>query len=285
MMSRVPPVFRFAPSPNGLLHLGHAFSALTDFDLCRAANGRFLLRIEDTDPTRCRPQYEAAIAEDLRWLGLTWEEPVRRQSEHMADYDAALDRLRALGLVYPAFMSRAGITAATADPAWPRDPDGAPLYPDADRDRDPAEAAARIAAGAPYALRLNMDDAAAMAGPLIWREEGMGAPADVTAKPEAFGDILLVGRDRPAAYHIAVVVDDALQGVTHVVRGRDLYHATSVHVLLQTLLGLPAPRYHHHRLVLDAGGRKLSKSDGDTSLASLRAAGRTPQDIRRTVGL
>ena len=279
------PVFRFAPSPTGALHLGHALSALTDFDRAQAAGGRFLLRIEDTDPTRCRPEHEAAILDDLAWLGLSWEEPVRRQSEHIADYRAAIDRLAAMGLVYPAFMSRGEVEAATAGGQWPRDPDGAPLYPPADRKRDPAEARALIDAGTPHALRLDMDKAAEAAGPLAWQEGGFASDRTVEAAPRAFGDVLLVGRDRPASYHIAVVVDDALQGITHVVRGRDLYAATSVHVLLQRLLGLPAPRYHHHRLITDAAGRKLSKSDRDMALATLRAAGRTPDDIRRMVGL
>ena len=279
------PVFRFAPSPNGALHLGHAFSALTDFALAQAAGGRFLLRIEDTDPTRCRPEFEAAILDDLRWLGLAWEEPVRRQSEHLGDYAAAIGRLSAMGLVYPAFMSRGEVDAATAGADWPHDPDGAPLYPPTDRDRDSAERQVRIDAGVPHALRLDMDKAAAMAGPLTWHEDGFGAQQTVAADPRAFGDVLLVGRDRPASYNIAVVVDDALQGVTHVVRGRDLYQATSVHVLLQRLLGLPAPRYHHHRLITDASGRKLSKTDRDMALAALRAAGNEPDDIRQMVGL
>jgi glutamyl-Q tRNA(Asp) synthetase len=279
------PVFRFAPSPNGLLHLGHALSALTDFDLCRRADGRFLLRIEDTDPTRCRPEYEAAIIEDLRWLGLSWEEPARRQSEHIADYRAAIDRLTGMGLVYPSFMSRGEIEAATGGAGWPRDPDGAPLYPGIDRDLDPAEAEVRIAGGAPRARRLRMDRAASIVGPLGWHEQGFGSVQTVAAAPAAFGDVLLVGRDRPASYNIAVVVDDAAQGVTHVVRGRDLYAATSLHVLLQKLLGLPSPIYHHHRLITDAAGRKLSKSDRDTSLRALREAGKTPADIRRMVGL
>lgn len=278
-------VFRFAPSPNGELHLGHAFSALSAFDACRAANGRFLLRIEDIDRARCRPEYEAAIDRDLAWLGLTWEEPVRRQSEHIDDYRAAIGKLAAMSLVYPAFLSRTEIAAATASPAWPRDPDGAPLYPPSDRDRDPEAAEKMIAAGRPHALRLDMSRAAAMAGPLTWREEGTGAAEEIAAEPEKFGDVLLVGRDRPATYHIAVVVDDALQGITDVVRGRDLYHATSVHVLLQALLGLPSPDYSHHRLIVDTEGRKLSKSDNDTSLRALREAGKTPADIRAMVGL
>jgi glutamyl-Q tRNA(Asp) synthetase len=278
----VQPVFRFAPSPNGELHLGHAFSALTDFEMCRRAGGRFLLRIEDIDPTRCRPEYEAAIYEDLRWLGLRWEEPVRRQSEHMTDYAAALARLRAMDLVYPAFLSRAEIAAATAAPSWPRDPDGASLYPGNDRGLPPAEVEKRIASGAPYALRLRMDRAIANAGPLSWNEENEGR---IAADPAAWGDVIVARKETPTSYHLAVTVDDSAQGVTHVVRGRDLYHATAVHVLLQKLLDLPSPTYHHHRLIVDASGRKLAKSDGDTSLRALREAGKTPDDIRRMVGL
>ena len=282
------PVFRFAPSPNGALHLGHAYSALVDFDLCRRADGRFLLRIEDIDRARCRPHYEAAIYDDLAWLRLDWETPVRRQSEHMADYEAALDRLTAAGLVYPSFMSRAEIHAAIAGRDWPRDPDGTPLYPGRDRDFDADEQAARIAAGAPYALRLRMDRAIAQAGPLSWRETGAG-PADETgdviADPAAWSDVVIARKDTPTSYHLAVVVDDAAQDVTHVVRGQDLFYATSVHVLLQRLLGLPTPAYHHHRLIRDPTGRKLSKSDRDTALRALREAGATPADIRRVVGL
>ncbi len=274
-------IFRFAPSPNGELHLGHAFSALTCYAACRAANGRFLLRIEDIDPTRCRPEYEAAIFADLAWLGLTWEEPVRRQSEHMDAYAVALARLEAMDLIYPAFMSRAEIVAATAGPGWPRDTDGAPLYPGTDRDLAPAEAERRIAAGAPHALRLKMDAASARVGPLSWQEGETRIPAE----PAAWGDVVLARKETPTSYHLSVVVDDALQGVTDVVRGRDLYHATSVHVLLQTLLDLPSPTYSHHRLILAADGRKLSKSDRDTSLRALRDAGRTPDDIRAMVGL
>jgi glutamyl-Q tRNA(Asp) synthetase len=280
------PVFRFAPSPTGALHLGHALSALTCFARCRAAGGRFLLRIEDIDRTRCRPEYEAAICEDLAWLGLEWERPVRRQSAHMADYAAALDRLRAMGLIYPAFMSRNEIAVATADPAWPRDPDGAPHYPGNERDLGTAEVERRVASGAPYALRLRMDQAIARAGPLSWTETGEGPSGErgaVEADPAAWGDVILARKDTPTSYHLSVVVDDAGQGITHVVRGRDLFYATAVHVLLQRLLGLPTPACHHHRLILDAGGRKLSKSDRDTSLASLRAAGSTAAEIGRMV--
>ena len=279
------PVFRFAPSPTGHLHLGHAYSAMLDYDLSQLAGGRFLLRIEDTDIARCRPEYEVAIHDDLHWLGLIWEEPVRRQSEHFAEYGVALDRLRELGLIYPSFMSRAAIDASTTDPAWPRDPDGVPLYPGVERTIRPTEVAARIASGVQLSQRIKMDEAAALAGPLAWIEEGSGARETITADPLAWGDFVVARKDTPTSYHLSVVVDDALQGVTHVVRGRDLYAATSIHVLLQRLLGLPSPAYHHHRLIVDANGRKLSKSDRDTSLRSLRATGKTPEDIRSMVGL
>ncbi|MBB5753630.1 tRNA glutamyl-Q(34) synthetase GluQRS [Prosthecomicrobium pneumaticum] len=275
-------VFRFAPSPNGPLHLGHALSALLNAERARQAGGRLLLRIEDIDTIRCRPEYEAAIRDDLAWLGIAHETPPRRQSEHFDDYRAALDRLTAMGLVYPAFLSRAQTKAHAADPAFPRDPDGAPLYPGTDRDLDAADAADRIAAGRPYALRLKMAEAVRRAGPLDWseREEGR-VPAD----PARWGDVVLARKETPTSYHLSVVVDDALQGVTDIVRGRDLYHATSVHRLLQTLLGLPQPAYEHHRLILGADGRKLSKSEGARALGALRAEGATPEDIRRLVGL
>jgi glutamyl-Q tRNA(Asp) synthetase len=282
------PVFRFAPSPNGELHLGHAYSALLDFELCRRAGGRFLVRIEDIDKTRCRPEYEAGIFRDLEWLGLTWEEPVRRQSEHFADYAAALEKLEAIGLVYPAFLSRGEVAALTGAAAWPRDPDGAPLYPGQDRDLDPEEARRRIAAGAPYALRLRTAKAAALVGLLSWQEAGAGPGGEtgtIAAEPAAWGDFVLARKETPTSYHLSVTVDDAVQGVTHVVRGRDLFHATAAHVLLQRLLGLPTPAYHHHALIADAAGRKLSKSDRDTSLRSLREAGATAADVRRMVGV
>jgi glutamyl-Q tRNA(Asp) synthetase len=275
------PVFRFAPSPNGELHLGHAYSALLDFEMARQAGGRFLLRIEDIDRARCRPEYEAGIHRDLAWLGIAWEEPVRRQSQHFADYATALRKLEAMGLVYPAFLSRAEIGAL----ARGRDPDGAPLYPGVDRDLAPDEAAQRIAAGAPYAMRLRVDEAVKRAGPLSWTETGDGESVTVDADPRAWGDVVLARKETPTSYHLSVVVDDAMQDVTHVVRGRDLFHATSVHVLLQRLLGLPTPVYHHHRLVTDASGRKLAKSDRDTSLRALREAGATPDDVRQMVGL
>ena len=284
----MPPVFRFAPSPNGYLHLGHALSALLNADRAKAAGGRLLLRIEDIDATRCRPEYEAAIYEDLPWLGVVWEQPVRRQSEHYVDYRTALATLDAMGLIYPSFESRAEIAAlvVTREP-WPRDPDGAPLYPGNAKIMAPVERARRMAAE-PYALRLDMAAALARTGSLTWQDTGAG-PADETgtiaADPAAWGDVILARKETPTSYHLAVVVDDAAQGVTDVVRGRDLFHATGVHRLLQALLGWPAPRYHHHRLILDADGNKLSKSTLATGLRELRACGASAADIRKLVGL
>ena len=287
-----PPVFRFAPSPNGFLHLGHAYSALLNFDLARQAGGRFLLRVEDIDPTRCRDEFEAAIYEDLAWLGMTWEQPVRRQSEQIQDYRAALARLDAQGLLYPSFESRAEIAALVAARErhgdWPRDPDGAPLYPGRASDLDALERRRRLAAGGAHAVRLDMAQAVAKTGELSWTETGTGPAGEsgiVAAAPERWGDVVLGRKELPTSYHISVVVDDARQGVTDVVRGQDLFWSTSVHRILQALLGLPAPVYHHHRLILDADGRKLSKSTRATALRELRAAGVTASDIRRMVGL
>ncbi len=285
-------IYRFAPSSNGYLHLGHAYSALVNFDMARAAGGTFLLRIEDIDETRCRPEFEAAIYEDLAWLGISWEEPVRRQREHFEDYRAALERLEADGLVYPSLESRSEIAALVAEHErqgpWPRDPDGAPLYPGAGRARPAIEREQRIAAGESYALRLDMTAARERVGPLSWVETGSGPNREegtVAAAPAAWGDVVLARKEVPTSYHLSVVIDDALQGVTHVVRGRDLFWSTSVHRLIQALLGLPAPVYHHHRLILDADGRKLSKSTKATGVRELRAQGATPAEIRRMVGL
>jgi glutamyl-Q tRNA(Asp) synthetase len=287
-MSR--PVFRFAPSPNGYLHLGHAFSALVNFEMARAAGGRFLLRIEDIDVTRCRPEYEQAIYQDLAWLGIAWEEPVWRQSVHLGDHRAALARLDDQGLLYPSFESRSEIlrqvSEREAQAPWPRDPDGAPLYPGNARDLLPAERGRRMESGAAYALRLDMSAATAQAGPLTWRESGPRSETGmVTAQPQMWGDVVLARKETPTSYHLAVVIDDARQRVTDVVRGQDLFWSTSVHRLLQALLGLPAPNYHHHRLILDTHGQKLSKSTRATALRALRDGGATPGDIRRMVGL
>jgi glutamyl-Q tRNA(Asp) synthetase len=287
-----PPVFRFAPSPNGYLHLGHAYSALLNFDLARRAGGRFLLRIEDIDATRCRVEFEAAIYEDLSWLGISWETPVRRQSEHFARYREAVEKLAGLGLIYPSFESRAEIVRLVAQreagAPWPRDPDGAPLYPGLAKSLPPDERARLIAQGTPYALRLDMEAALACAGELNWKEFGEGPGGEsgvVAAQPEAWGDVILARKETPTSYHLSVVIDDALQGVTDVVRGRDLFWSTSVHLLLQQLLGIPQPAYRHHRLIEDASGHKLSKSTQATTLRELRRQGATPADIRSLVDL
>ena len=286
-----PPIFRFAPSPNGHLHLGHAYSALLNQQMARAAGGVLLIRIEDIDQTRARPDYEMASLEDLAWLGIHSECPVRRQSDHLDLYAAALSRLQARGLVYPAFLTRGAIRARVAEAeasghVWPRDPDGAPHYPPDDRALPPETAAARIAAGEPHAFRLDMTRALAAVGPdrIGYVETGSGAARPVTADPAAWGDVVLSRSDAPSSYHLSVVVDDAVQGVTHVVRGEDLRAATDIHRLLQILLGLPQPIYHHHRLILDAGGRKLSKSLASTSLRALRADGLSAAEIRRNLG-
>ena len=285
-------IFRFAPSPNGHLHLGHALSALRNADMARASGARLLLRIEDIDVTRCKPEYEQAIYQDLQWLGIAWEQPVRRQSAHFDDYRAALARLDMQGLLYPSFESRGEIAALVAereqDGPWPRDPDGAPLYPGTAKTLPLSERERRMAAGERHALRLDMAAAIALAGVLTWTETGAGPDGEsgsIAASPEQWGDVVLARKDTPTSYHLAVVVDDAVQNVTHVVRGQDLFWSTGVHRLLQTLLGLPAPVYHHHRLILGPDGRKLSKSTSATALRSLREEGATPADIRRMVGL
>lgn len=274
--------FRFAPSPNGELHLGHAYSALLNQKLAKAAGGRLLLRVEDIDTTRCTPEFEAGIFRDLKWLGLGWEEPVRRQSEHFAEYRAMLERLIKEELVYPAFMSRSEIRAFIADSEkrgrdWPRDPDGVPLYPAADKALTASERERRVAENVPFAWRLDVDAAIARAGKdLSWAEytdETLSATRRVEAHPQNWGDVVVARREIPTSYHLAVTMDDALQGVSHVVRGQDLYSATSVQRLLQQLLGLPQPAYFHHRLILGPDGRKLSKSLGDTGLAAQRKAG------------
>lgn len=277
-------VLRFAPSPNGLLHLGHALSAFENRAMADRLGGQLLLRIEDIDTTRCRPEFEAAAREDLAWLGIAFDGPVRRQSEHPDAYRGALDRLDAMGLVFASFESRSELKAL----ASARDPDGAPLYAGAGRGLSRADREALIAAGRPHALRLDMAAAIARIGrPLSWTEvDGTGRPVrDVAARPERWGDVVLARKDVGTSYHLSVVVDDALQGVTHVVRGLDLFEATAVHRVLQQLLDLPVPLYRHHRLIPGADGRKLSKSEQATGLRSLREAGMTPADIRRMIGL
>ena len=287
----MPPVFRFAPSPNGPLHLGHAYSALLNFDLAQKSGGRFLLRIEDIDPTRCRPEFETAIYEDLAWLGINWETPVRRQSEHFGEYRRALETLSDQGVLYPSFESRAEIARLVAERetegAWPRDPDGAPLYPGTARRLSPDERARLIESGVPYALRLDMEVAVARAGDLAWIEQGNGPDGEtgrIAVRPHAWGDVILARKETPTSYHLSVVIDDFLQGITEVVRGEDLFFATSVHRLLQRLLDLEEPVYRHHRLIRDEAGLKLSKSTGSTGLRELRASGAKAGDIRKYLG-
>lgn len=284
------PVFRFAPSPNGALHLGHAFSALVVDRMARRFAGRFLVRIEDIDVTRARPEYIQGIFDDLAWLGINWERPVLYQSEHLADYKSAADRLGDLGLLYPCFASRAEIVAA-ADPSR-LDPDGAVLYPGLWRGRTPQDIETARASGAPFAMRLDVEKAVALAGkklagtPLAFSElDDEGGERRIVCAPQRWGDVIILRKEFPASYVIAVVVDDARQGITHVTRGMDLFAATDMQRLLQVLLDLPEPLYHHHRLILDATGRKLSKSQRDTSLASLREGGASPAKIRSLVGL
>ncbi len=286
------PVFRFAPSPNGRLHLGHALSALSNGALARQFGGRLLLRIEDIDLTRCRPEFVDGIMEDLAWLGIAFESEVRRQSRHFADYAGALANLRARGLIYPCFCSRQEIRAAVAageavtGTPWPRDPDGAPLYPGNCRVLAPEDAERRVAAGEAHVLRLDMARAIAAAGPALGYTvfEPDGSRHAVTVAPERWGDVVLARKDVPTSYHLSVVVDDALQGVTHVVRGRDLEAATDIHVVLQRLLDLPTPLYHFHRLLLDEEGRKLAKSRQSRTLAELRAGGLSAESLRRQLG-
>ncbi|HVX36710.1 MAG TPA: tRNA glutamyl-Q(34) synthetase GluQRS [Hyphomicrobium sp.] len=281
---------RFAPSPNGLLHIGHALSAIIAHDTARANGGRFLLRIEDIDLERRRPEYVSAIYEDLSWLGLTWEEPVLVQSEHFNAYLAAADKLIAMGLLYPCFATRSEIAAA-ADPQK-ADPDGAPVYPGLWKGASGEQVGARMAAGDTPALRLDMDGAlkalCAKRGeePLTFTEVTEdGSRQTVVAEPQRWGDAIIVRKDVPASYHLSVVVDDARQGVTHVTRGRDLFAATDLQRLLQELLDLPEPVYSHHRVICWADGRKLSKSNQDMGLRALREEGATPADIRKVIGL
>ena len=277
-------VTRFAPSPTGYLHRGHAFSALTAFEAAQAPGGRFILRLEDIDFTRCRPDYEAAIYEDLAWLGIAWEAPVRRQSEHMADYSAALRDLSERGLTYRCFRTRREIAEAieSAPHGAMEAFHGAPLPPD--------EEARRVEAGEPYAWRLSLDAAKRALdgfGTLTFAEAGAGPGGErglIQAKPALGGDVLLTRRDIGVAYHLAVVVDDALQGITHIIRGQDLFEATHVQRLLQALLGLPTPTYRHHPLLTGPDGKRLAKRDHAQTLRELRGSGMTPQHFRGELG-
>jgi glutamyl-Q tRNA(Asp) synthetase len=277
-------VTRFAPSPTGHLHLGHAFSALIAWRRAREAGGRFLLRLEDIDPTRCRAEFAASILEDLAWLGLDWDGEVRVQSQHLPAYRAALDTLAARGLLYPCFCTRADIQQSAAAP---HTPDGVPRYPGTCRTLSADERAMRIAGGARYALRLDMARALGMPLPqageaaLTFREEGEGA---IACHPERFGDVVLARKDAPASYHLCVTHDDAQQGVTLVTRGVDLRPATHLHRLLQALMGWPAPAYAHHPLLTDTAGRRLAKRDRAATLRELRAQGHAPATVRALAG-
>jgi glutamyl-Q tRNA(Asp) synthetase len=291
MTDTITPVLRFAPSPNGRLHVGHAFAALVGQAWAQRLGGRYLLRIEDIDSIRSTAENVDAIFCDLAWLGVAWQEPVRRQSEHLATYQAAADRLAALGLLYPCFASRQEIHVARAAVGGGVDPDGAPLYPGHSRGMPRQEVEARLARGQPHVMRLDMTRALAMAkdrlsgAALSFTElDEYGSAQRIACDPGRWGDVVIQRKEVPTSYHLSVVVDDALQGITHVTRGRDLFNATDIHRLLQVLLDLPEPVYSHHRLIVDDTGRKLSKSARDTSLASLRDAGVTPAAIRELIG-
>lgn len=276
-------VTRFAPSPTGQLHLGHAFAALVAWDVARRSGGRFVLRIEDIDTGRCRPEHETAILEDLAWLGLHWPEPVRRQSEHLEDYRQALDQLDNLGVLYPCFCTRAEIQAEVeAAGGAPQGPEG-PLYPGTCRALTRSDRQTRLANGEPFALRLDVGQAwRLVGGDLAWHDRLAGT---IRATPGLLGDVVLARKDIGTSYHLAVTVDDALQGISLVTRGEDLFHATHIHRLLQELLGLPVPQYLHHALVTDDHGTRLAKRTNATTLASLRQGGATPESIRQSLGL
>jgi glutamyl-Q tRNA(Asp) synthetase len=272
-------VTRFAPSPTGFLHLGHVRSALEGWRAARNRSGRFLLRLEDIDQARCREEYAAAIIEDLIWLGLDWDGPVRRQSEHFEDYRRALQQLDTLGVLYPCFCTRREIAAEIARAGGAPQGDTGPPYPGTCRRLDRERRVAKQRAGLDFALRLDVARAAALTGALDWIEEGGGEPQPVAAEPSRLGDVVLARKDSPASYHLAVTVDDAVQGVSLVTRGADLAPATHIHRLLQALLGLPTPRYRHHPLVTDATGRRLAKRDRAPTIRAMRALGMRPGEV------
>lgn len=277
-------LLRFAPSPNGLLHLGHAFSALYTWQAARLLGGVALLRMEDTDVERCKPEFAEAIFSDLHWLGLEWPEPVLVQSERFEIYAEAANRLRDSDILYPCFCSRSEIAAAASE----KDPDGAPLYPGTCKHLDRGIQIERLERGDPVQFRLHTDRAIAMVGMLTFSVAGplvTDRPQIRYARPERWGDMVLQRKGTPTSYHLSVVIDDAAQGITHVTRGRDMEAATDLHALLQALLGLVPPIYTFHKLILDDAGKKLSKSQGSQSLAHLRATGWTPDDVRRAVGM
>ncbi len=275
------PVFRFAPSPNGKLHLGHAFSALLNLKLARQCNGKSLLRIENIDQNRCTPDLETEMLRDLEWIGFEWDEPPRRQSEHFGEYNAALSRLDEMGLVFPSVLTRGEIRRLVSEKQaagheWPHDPDGSPLYPGTEHLLGDEEKKQILQSDAAYSLRLDLEQVSGLEN-ITWKE---GKAGIVDANPAKWGKPVLARKDTPASYHLCCVVDDSIQGISHIVRGADLYETTSLHRVLQNLLDLPEPEYLHHRLVLEEDGTKLSKSRHDTSLADLRASGYSPADIK-----
>ena len=282
-LSTVQPVYRFAPSPNGYLHLGHAYSALLNFERAQKNGGRFLLRIEDIDLGRSRPEFEQAIYDDLAWLGITWEEPVLRQSEHLAFYAEAIETLDKGGLLYPCFCTR---SERVQSGSALKDPDGAPLYSGQCRHLDPRLRAEKLNANLPHVKRIDMERALKDLSPALTFEEfGLDLNARmIAAQPERWGDAVLARKDVPTSYHVSVVLDDARQGVTDVLRGADLLASTDLHRLLQALFDLPTPRYHHHDLIVDSDGDKLAKSKGSKALRDLRAEGVTPAAIRAHLG-
>jgi glutamyl-Q tRNA(Asp) synthetase len=278
-----PTVTRFAPTPSGYLHIGHAYAALVAWEAARSVGGRYLLRLEDIDRQRCRPEFEQGICDDLRWLGLHWDGPVVRQSERMDLYDQALTQLDRLGVIYPCFCTRKRIRAEIAHAGQaPHGPLREAVDPGVCRSLEVAERRHRIQADEPFALRLDVARALELTGPLTWYDVRAGT---VPAKPELLGDVVLARKDIPTSYHLAVTVDDARQGVSLITRGEDLFHATHVHRLLQALLGLRTPRYYHHNIVADANGLRLAKRNQATTLRLLRQSGRAPDDVWRLLGL
>jgi len=284
-------VTRFAPSPTGPLHLGHAFAALIAYDTAQKERGRFLLRMEDIDKARCRAEFEETIFEDLAWLGLEWERPVRRQSEHFEFYKESLEKLQTADLLYPCFCTRKEIAdeitrASQAPHVKPHAMEG-PLYPGTCRALSLAQRKMRIESGAPYALRIDTKKASMIAGRLTFYERGQGPNGEEglqNVQPELLGDVVLARKEMPTSYHLAVVVDDALQGVSLVTRGNDLFHSTHIQRLLQSLLGLPEPSYAHHRLITDSLGKKFSKRDDSVTLRALREKGLIVEDIKKQIG-
>lgn len=286
MIDRSLPVFRFAPSPNGELHLGHAFSALLNLKQAREAKGKCLLRIEDIDTVRCTPELEKQMLEDLEWIGFEWDEPPRRQSEHFDEYRETVDQLLATEIAYPSLLSRTEIRKTVAalrqsGEPWPDDPDGAPVYPGKERTLSNAQKTKILASSQSFNIRLDVSKALLRSGArLSWLETGTGKQQAIAANPARWGDVVLARKDVPASYHLCCVMDDARQGITHVTRGKDLYEATAVHVLLQSILGLPSPVYHHHALISGTDGRKLSKSEKSKSIRQLRLDGATSGHLR-----